>query len=58
MEAKLEVKPESKPPPAPTLPPPRGNVGPATRAIPRAAPSDPLAAVRALSDEELIALFS
>jgi hypothetical protein len=58
LEAKLEAKPESKPPPAPTLPPPRGNVGPATRAIPRAAPSDPLAAVRALSDEELIALFS
>ncbi len=31
---------------------------PAARAIPRPAPNDPLAAVRALSEEELIALFS
>jgi hypothetical protein len=31
---------------------------PVAREIPRPAPKDPLAAVRALSEEELIALFS
>jgi hypothetical protein len=31
---------------------------PVTQGIPRAAPNDPLAALRALSEEELIALFS
>ncbi len=58
MQAKMEAKMEAMPPAAPTLPPPRVSAGPATRAIPRVAPSDPLAAVHALSEEELIALFS
>jgi hypothetical protein len=39
-------------------PRPVGAAAPAARAIPRPPPSDPLAAVRALSEEELIALFS
>ncbi len=56
--ASMEVKIETKSPAAPALPPPHVNVAPVTRAIPRAAPSDPLASVRALSEEELIALFS
>jgi hypothetical protein len=45
---------ESKPPPAAPSPQPRGNANP----IPRAALDDPLAALHALSEEELIALFS
>lgn len=40
---------ESRPPHAPTVP--------VVRAVPRPAPIDPLAALRALSEEELIALF-
>jgi hypothetical protein len=36
----------------------RANIAPATHSVPLAAASDPLAAVRDLSEEELIALFS
>jgi hypothetical protein len=49
---------EIPPPAAPQSAPPRVAAAPASRAIPRPAASDPLAAVRALSEEELIALFS
>jgi hypothetical protein len=44
--------------PQPPSAPHRVATTPASRAIPRPAASDPLAAVRALSEEELIALFS
>jgi hypothetical protein len=42
----------------PNSPPQRANMTPATHSVPRPAVSDPLAAVRDLSEEELIALFS
>ena len=51
--------PDAKPPPlqAPS-PQPRVAAAPAAQTVPRPAPSDPLAPVRALSEEEMIALFS
>jgi len=49
---------EIPPPAEPQSAPPRVAGAPASRAIPRPAARDPLAAVRALSEEELIALFS
>jgi hypothetical protein len=52
----IEAKPPS--PTAPTTPPPLANLAPPPRFTPRAAPGDPLASMRALSEEELIALFS
>ena len=45
-------------PAEPTVEPPRAVPPPPARAIPRPPGSDPLAAVRDLSEEELIALFS
>lgn len=59
------VRPAFSAPPTPAKPDveqpwpqPKAAAAPIARAIPRLAPSDPLAAVLALSEEELIALFS
>jgi hypothetical protein len=52
----MEAGMEAKPPLA--APSPHVNVSPPEPATSRATPSDPLAAVLALSEEELIALFS
>jgi len=49
---------EAKPLPQAPSPQPRVAAAPAAQAVPRSAPSDPLAPVRALSEEEMIALFS
>lgn len=56
--AETEAKIEKKSPAAAPLPQPSINKNPSVAAISRAGASDPLAAVLALSEEELIALFS
>jgi hypothetical protein len=48
----------SEPDSEPDISPQRANMSEATRSVPRTAASDPLTAVRNLSEEELIALFT
>jgi len=57
-EAAVAVTPDVSVPAEPPAEPPRAVPPPPARAIPRPPGSDPLAAVRDLSEEELIALFS
>jgi hypothetical protein len=57
-EAADAVTPDAAVPAEPPTEPPRAVPPPPARAIPRPPGSDPLAAVRDLSEEELIALFS
>ena len=54
----LEAKIEKKSPPTSLLPQPYLNGSTAAQTLPRPAQNDPLAAMLALSEEELIALFS
>ena len=58
VEAAAPVAADNPMPAEPTAEPPRAVPPPPARAIPRPPGSDPLAAVRDLSEEELIALFS
>jgi hypothetical protein len=57
-EAAVPVTADAPVPAEPPAEPPRAVPPPPARAIPRPPGSDPLAAVRDLSEEELIALFS
>jgi len=57
-DAAVAVTPDAAVPAEPPTEPPRAVPPPPARAIPRPPGSDPLAAVRDLSEEELIALFS
>jgi hypothetical protein len=58
VETAASVTADAAVPAEPTVEPPRAVPPPPARAIPRPPGSDPLAAVRDLSEEELIALFS
>jgi len=58
VETAASVTADAAVPAEPTVEPPRPVPPPPARAIPRPPGSDPLAAVRDLSEEELIALFS
>jgi hypothetical protein len=58
VEAAAPVTADAAVPAEPTVEPPRAVPPPPARAIPRPPGSDPLAAVRDLSEQELIALFS
>jgi hypothetical protein len=58
VETAAPVTADAAVPAEPTVEPPRAVPPPPARAIPRPPASDPLAAVRDLSEEELIALFS
>src|SRR5580704_13742354 len=58
VEAAAQVAADNPMPAEPSAEPPRAVPPPPARAIPRPPGSDPLAAVRDLSEEELIALFS
>lgn len=58
VEAAVPITADAPVPAEPAVEPPRAVPPPPARAIPRPPGSDPLAAVRDLSEEELIALFS